>query len=162
MIKEITNTRELEKSVDVIRKSFATVAEEFGITQENCPTNPAFIKTEHLIELLEKGAKLFVLSASAEQVGFMAVEKEVDTVFCVRRLAVLPEHRHRGFGRALMEFACDYARRERGERVTVRIMHNNLQLKEWYKTLGFVVTGTKQFAQLPFDVCYMEKDMSGP
>jgi GNAT superfamily N-acetyltransferase len=160
MIREIKNTSEFEHSVDIIRKSFATVAKEFGITKQNCPTNPAFILREHLEELQEKGGRFFGLFDSDEQVGFMAVEREEDAVFCVRRLAVLPKHRHKGFGRKLMEFACDYARGERAEKVTVRIMDNNLQLKDWYRNLGFVETGTKHFKQLPFDVCYLEKNIS--
>ena len=160
MIREIKEKGEFATSADAVRRSFLTVAEEFGITKENCPTNPAFIMTEHVKELQEKGIKLFGLFDRAEQIGFMAVEREEESVFSVRRLAVLPEHRHKGLGRKLIEFACDYAREKGGEKLAVHIMDNNLQLKDWYRGLGFVVTGTKHFEQLPFDVCFLEKDIS--
>jgi|GEM_PF-4356812 len=32
----------------VIRESFATVAEDFRLTRESAPTNPAFIEMVHL------------------------------------------------------------------------------------------------------------------
>lgn len=161
MIREIKGKGELERSAEVIRKSFATVAEDFGLTEQNCPTNPAFIMAEHLEELREKYTKLFGLFSRNGQIGFMAVEREEEAVFCVRRLAVVPEHRHQGHGRKFMEFARDYARTQGGEKVTVRIMDNNIQLKEWYRDLGFAETATKQFEQLPFAVCYMEKGVGG-
>ena len=48
MIKEITDN-ELVKAASVIREGFQTVAQEFGLTVENCATNGAFIKKERLI-----------------------------------------------------------------------------------------------------------------
>lgn len=160
MIREITGGKDLRDSISVIRASFQTVAEEFDITEENCPTNPAFIRLEHLELLLEKGVRLFGLFAGGKQVGFMVIDREEEAVYCVRRLAVLPERRHGGLGRKLMEYAYDYARTGKGRKVTVRIMDNNLRLKEWYKALGFVETDTKQFEKLPFAVSYMEKIIS--
>lgn len=34
---------ELNSSLKVITESFSTVAAEFGLTKENCPTHPAFM-----------------------------------------------------------------------------------------------------------------------
>ena len=34
---------DLPACLEVIRKSFATVAEEFGLTPENCPTHTSFV-----------------------------------------------------------------------------------------------------------------------
>ena len=43
----------------VIRNSFATVAEEFGITRKNAPTNPAFAEADSLEKMKEKGIMLY-------------------------------------------------------------------------------------------------------
>jgi ribosomal protein S18 acetylase RimI-like enzyme len=159
-IREIKERQDLDASVDVIRESFMTVAREFGLTRENCPTNPAFIMRKHLDELRENGAALFGLFDGDRQVGFLAIQEEEPAVFCARRLAIVPEHRHGGLGKELMEFACEYARANDGEKVVVRIMDNNVRLKEWYERLGYAQTGTRHFEHLPFDVCSMEKRLA--
>ena len=49
--KEVTIKRlekeDLEIAAQVIRKSFNTVAHEFDLTIDNCPTNGAFTQTKH-------------------------------------------------------------------------------------------------------------------
>jgi len=51
IIKEIITLEELNLSVDVIRNSFCTVADEFGLTVENCPTNAAFSNESDLLTI---------------------------------------------------------------------------------------------------------------
>ena len=41
-IKDLTIETELETSVRIIADSFATIAAEFKLTKENCPTHPFF------------------------------------------------------------------------------------------------------------------------
>ena len=45
---EIISENKLEACLDVIHAAFHTVAEEFGLTRENCPTNGAFMPLERL------------------------------------------------------------------------------------------------------------------
>lgn len=47
MIKQIKST-DLDECLSVIHKSFLTVAEEFGLTEQNAATNGAFMKLERL------------------------------------------------------------------------------------------------------------------
>ena len=52
VIKRIDNAN--EECARVIRDSFITVANEFGLTKENAPTNAAFIELDSLIGLQQK------------------------------------------------------------------------------------------------------------
>lgn len=156
-IEEIADNDTLRRSVTVIRDAFAGVAAEFGLTRDNCPTNPAFITRERLEALREKGVRLFGLFNGERQIGFAALEKAGDGVFYLEKLAVLPEHRHKGCGRNLVDFVCERAMKEGGKIISIGIMDNHILLKKWYKTLGFIETGTQQFPHLPFIVCFMEK-----
>ncbi len=159
MIKEITDDSGLKESVEVIRDSFITVANGFGLNKDNCPSNPAFISLKKLRELRKKGIRTFGLFCDSRQVGFVALEKASDAVYYMEKLAVLPEYRHRGFGKQLIDFVFDYVRRENGRKVSIGIIDRNTVLKDWYRDCGFVETGTRQFEHLPFLVCFMEKDV---
>ena len=81
MVKEITGDGGLKESVEVIRNSFRTVADEFGLTEENCPTNPAFISFTKLRELRDKRVRMFGLFCGNRQIGFVAIEKSNDYIY---------------------------------------------------------------------------------
>ena len=157
MIEEIKNEETLRQSVAVIREAFAGVAAEFGLTRESCPTNPAFVTRERLEILREKGVLFLGLYKGDRQIGFVAIEKADNGVFYLEKLAVLPLHRHKGYGKELVDAVCERAVAEGGTVVSIGIMDNHGLLKKWYKGLGFAETGTEQFQHLPFTVCFMEK-----
>ena len=95
-IKELTTENELENSVKVIGDSFKTVAVEFKLNRDNCPTHPSLITLPQLNEMRRKGLKLFGLFEDDTQVGFVAVEQKKDKVYLLEKLGVLPECRHKG------------------------------------------------------------------
>jgi ribosomal protein S18 acetylase RimI-like enzyme len=159
MIKEITDDSGLKESVEVIRDSFITVANDLGLNKDNCPSNPAFISLTKLMELRKKGIRMFGLVCDDRQVGFVAIEKSGDAVYYMEKLAVLPGYRHRGFGKQLMDFMFDYVKKENGKKVSVGIINENTVLKNWYRSYGFMETGTRRLEHLPFLVCFMEKNV---
>jgi ribosomal protein S18 acetylase RimI-like enzyme len=148
---------EFEEWASVIRNSFATVAEEFGITRENAPTNPAFVEADSLEKMKEKGASMYGAYLGGQRVGFVAMKKADDDLWYMERLAVLPQYRHRGIGRALTDFVFEMAKQRGGKRVSIGLINKNRVLKNWYISCGFVETGTRMFSHLPFEVCFMEK-----
>ncbi len=158
-IKEIKTVTQLESSLEVIRTSFGTVAREMNLRQENAPSHPSFSTMERLRDF-HKRASFYGLYDDKNQVGFVAVEKGEGGVYYMDRLAVLPEFRHRGYGRQLVEFALDAAKRDGGKKVALGMIDKQKILKDWYKSLGFRETGTRQFEHLPFVVCFMEIDLS--
>jgi len=159
-IKEIKNETDLINSHKLIIDSFKTVADDFGLTIENCPTNVAFMKYEQLIEMKEKGIAMFGLFLEGTQIGFVAIESADIETYYIERLSVLPEFRNKGYGTQLMDFAFDYVKKVGGEKISIALMDNNVLLKNWYIVYGFRETGKKQFDHLPFIVCFMAKDIN--
>jgi diamine N-acetyltransferase len=159
MIREIDDEKELIQSVPIIREAFGTVARELNLTETNCPTNPAFTDLEKLKAMKEKGVKLFGLFLNKSQVGFVAIEKAGESLFYMERLAVLPEFRHSGFGKKLMDFVFEYVKKENGAKVSIGVVNENTILKKWYQNYGFVEISLKKYNHLPFTVCIMEMDI---
>ena len=158
IIKEITE-KDIATSGDIVRRAFKTVADEFGLTKENASTNGAFLQDEKLLGEYQKGIKMFGLFESDIQVGFMALEAKDGETFYLEKLAVLPRHRHKGYGKALVDHAAQFVKAANSGVISIGIILENRQLCEWYRELGFVETGTKKFAHLPFTVCFMRLDV---
>jgi hypothetical protein len=93
MVRRLAGT-EIDNGLGIIRRSFATVAADFGLTEQNTPTHPAFLSMERFREMLAKPVIPIGAFAGTSQVGFVAVEKGNEGAFYVERLAVLPQHRH--------------------------------------------------------------------
>lgn len=157
MIKQVND--ELDKWVELLRNSFITVADDFGITCENAPTNPAFADTDSLSKMLEKGVILFGAYYDSKRAGFVALENAGNGCWYMERLAVLPEYRHMGIGRRLMDFAFATVKERGGSKISIGIINENKVLKNWYMEYGFTETGTKAFKHLPFEACFMEKSV---
>ena len=75
----------------------------------------------------------------------------------LNNLAVLPEYRHLGIGKELVDYAITYSKNILGaNKIKIGIVEENTILKEWYEKIGFVHTGTQKFEHLPFTVGFME------
>jgi ribosomal protein S18 acetylase RimI-like enzyme len=147
---------EYAECVEVIRKAFGTVAKEFGLTRENAPTNPAFIELRHLDEMRNKGIRMYGLFAEEGLAGFVALERLQDGAYSMKRLAVLPECRHNGYGKALMRHVVGVVHGEGGTLLKIGVINENAVLKKWYEDFGFIETSIVKYESLPFTVCYME------
>jgi diamine N-acetyltransferase len=158
LIQEINDEQQIRISATVVRESFKTVARDFDLTKENCPTHPSLVTFDQLMELHREGLRFFGLFVDMAQFGFVAVERGYDTVYYMEKLAVLPQSRHKGYGEQLVRFAVDYAAKQGAERLSIGTIHEHIVLKNWYQSLGFVETGIKKFDHLPFTVCFMEKN----
>lgn len=155
---EITTDEQKKESVQVIGESNRTVARELNLTKENAPTNPAFITYEALPESMTKGLAMYGFYEDKRLIGCVGIEDpQKDDTFYIERLAVLPQHRHKGIGRRLLDFAFEKIKSNNGKTVSIGIIDENTVLKEWYKKYGFEETGTKKFDHLPFTVCFLQK-----
>jgi GNAT superfamily N-acetyltransferase len=157
VIRSILKNNELENSAGVIQASFLTVAREFDLTPENAPTNAAFIKYADLLKMRDRDIAMFGLFEDESQIGFVAIERAEEGLFYLEKLAVLPDYRHRGYGRAIVDFVVEYVQRAGGSKISIGIIDHHDVLKKWYQSCGFVITGTKSFGHLPFKVCFMSK-----
>lgn len=150
---------ELPAAGDVIRAAFGTVAEAFGLTEENCPTNGAFLRDGALFEEAAAGTLFYGAFEGGELAGVAALKRKDGALFYLEKLAVLPHVRRRGLGRALVEHCAQAARRAGGERLSIGVMYENRALVRWYGQASFVRVGTRTFPHLPFVVCFMERDL---
>ncbi|MBE6936995.1 MAG: GNAT family N-acetyltransferase [Ruminococcaceae bacterium] len=150
------DSAELPECLRVIHKSFATVAKAFGLTEENCPRHTSFMPLSFLETQLNWGWHMFGLYAGGEIIGYMSLSKEDDDVFELHNLAVLPEYRHNGFGKLLLDRAKETVRSLGGNKIKIGIIEESTVLKNWYIANGFVHVGTKKFDHLPFTSGYLE------
>jgi diamine N-acetyltransferase len=165
VIIELKDEALLGACLEVVHAAFRTVAEELGLTEQSAPTHPAFLPLERLRGAFRKGTRMFALLADEEGVpgarplGFVALERSarMPGVTYLERLAVLPDRRRRGLGRALLEHAVAEAGRDGAERISIGVVDEQPDLRRWYRDAGFVEVDRKRFQHLPFTVCYMER-----
>jgi len=84
---------QLERCTAIIRESFATVADEFGLTEQNCPNHTSFIKVEKLQNQFKRGYQMFGYFSDGKIVGYVSLTKNSDTSFEMNNLSILPEYR---------------------------------------------------------------------
>lgn len=157
MIREM-NRDEIPVCVDIIRKSFMTVADEFGFTEENAPRFTAFaVNDDRLIYQLDVQHRLmFVYVDDGVLCGYYNLLMNDNNECELGSLAVLPEYRHKGYGRELILHAIEQARKAGFAKLNLSIVEENQVLRKWYERNGAVHLGTKKFDFFPFTCGYME------
>lgn len=156
MIYKVTKNEQLKVCLDIIHKSFQTVADDMKLTKENCPSHTAFMSLKILQNQYKNGNPMFLYEFSNVPVGYFLLSIN-DDIAELNNLSVLPEYRHLNIGKELVNHAVDYTKNTLGiNKIKIGIVEENTVLKEWYKTLGFVHMGTKKFEHLPFTVGFME------
>jgi len=143
---------------EVIRQSFATVAQEFGFTKENCHGYIGFITDERLESKFEnENCCPFGVFVDERMIGCVALTNSDESVFEMSTLSVLPAYRHFSYGTALINFCREKVKEFSGNKIIISIVEENTVLKDWYVKNGFIHTGTKNIDGLPFVVGYMER-----
>jgi len=141
---------------EVIRQSFATVAQEFNLTKENCPGHTSFIIDERLASKIKDGYYPFGYFADGKLVGFASLTDMGGGTYEMNDVAILPEYRRFGYGKSLLDFCKEKVVELGGNKITIGIVEENVVLKDWYAVNGFIHTGIKRYEHLPFTVGYME------
>ena len=162
MIKEIEKN-EIPECVNVIRKSFQTVADEFGFTPENAPRFTAFATTEEwLVYQLEYEHRLMVsyYDDDGKILGYYSLQFLENDECELNNLCVLPEFRHKKIGRALLDDATECAKKKGYKKMKIGIVEENTKLRHWYESNKFVHTNTIKYDFFPFTCGYMERDLS--
>ena len=158
MIKQL-NLSDLPMAVDVIRASFATVAEEFGLTEENCPRHTGFATNlTKLQQHFNEGALMYGLFENKQLVGYVSLKKIKDSdfnAFTLNNLSVLPKYRHKGYGKQLLDFCKDKVKELQGGRIEISLNADSTVLKNWYIANGFTLVNQTRLEAFPFDIGFM-------
>lgn len=147
--------RDVDILVETIRGSFRDVAERFGLSEENCPKHPSNCRADWVEKDMAQGIKYYVLEHERRVAGSVALERVRPGLCNLKRLAVLPEWRRRGFGKALVQHILEEAGKLGCSTVRIGVISDQAELKEWYGGFGFVETETRDFSHLPFRVSFM-------
>lgn len=156
MIIQIKDKEQLNICLDIIRNSFATVAEEFSLTESNCPSHTAFITMDKLEMQYDDDRPMFLFYQDAIPVGYFSLAKCSDEEWELNNLAVLPKYRHLGIGKAMIDYAVKTVINYGGTKISIGIIEENTTLKSWYLNLRFKHISTHKFEHLPFTVGFME------
>lgn len=158
MIQKISKN-EMPNCVQVICKSFMTVADEFGFTIENAPRFTAFATTEErLLYQLEKEKRLmFACYENGKMVGYYSLLKQDEKECELNNLCVLEEYRHKQIGEQLLKHAISEAKKMGCLQMNIGIVEENVKLRKWYEKHGAEHMGTEKYDFFPFACGYMKK-----
>ena len=160
MIREV-KIEEIPECVDLIKKAFLTVAEEFGITEDNAPRFTAFATTVDRLmwHINEEHRPMFVYVEDGVICGYYSLLLQENNECELNNLAVLPEYRHKGIGKKLIDHACCKARELGCNVMNIGIVEENVRLRKWYEKAGAVHVGTQKYDFFPFTCGYMKKNL---
>jgi len=162
----------------LVSDSNKDVAIRFNLTDKNSPKHPSFCSVDWVKEDFERGVVYFIFKLKDKPVGCVAFETpDPDTAY-LNRLSVIPSARNTGIGNKLVLHHLNYSKKRAISsntgignklvlhhlnyskkraisKVSIGIIAQHTELKNWYKQIGFQEGETKQFEHLPFEVCYM-------
>ncbi|MBE6008795.1 MAG: GNAT family N-acetyltransferase [Lachnospiraceae bacterium] len=160
MIRAI-NKSDIPECVELIKESFMTVADKFGLTAENASRFTAFATTEDRLNYHfdTEHRPMFVFCDNDKIAGYYSL-LVMDNDECeLNNLCVLPSYRHHGIGEALLIHAFKTAIGYGCQKINIGIVEENTTLKNCYISFDFVHTGTQKFDFFPFTCGYMEKTL---
>ena len=158
MISEVEQ-KDIRECVDVIRKSFMTVADDLGFTIDNAPRFTAFATTKDRIEWHLNGEHrpMYAYCQDGAIVGYYSLLLQDNNECELNNVCVLPEYRHKGIGEELLKHAFVVATQLGCHKIKIGIVEENAVLRKWYESYGFIHTRTQKFDFFPFTCGYMEK-----
>lgn len=145
---------------DLIRRSFLDVAQRFVLTVENCPKHPSNCTDAWIESDFKRGVGYFILEDQGRAVGCVGMEKDSPDMCYLERLAVLPDKRRGGFGKALVNHVLARAKEAGVKQVGIGIIARQGELRTWYGKIGFSDGETRVFEHLPFSVLFMTYEFS--
>ena len=155
MIREVKR-EDIGDCVNIIRQSFITVADEFGFTPENAPRFTAFATTEDRLiwQMDNENRLMYVYEQEGVLCGYYSLLMQENDECELSNLSVLPEYRHFGIGKKLLEHAYESARNAGCKAINIGIVEENVVLRRWYEQNGAVHVGTKNliFSHLHVDL----------
>ncbi len=150
---------DIQVLAELIAEAYRDVAQRFNLTPENCAKHPSNYTPDWVANDMARGVKYFILEFDCTSAGCVALEIPRPGECYLKRLAVLPAHRHKGYGAKLVQRIITEARTCGVQSVGIGIIGAQLELKQWYQRLGFKEGETRTFDHLPFEVTFMARQL---
>lgn len=105
---------------------------------------------------------MFVFLEGGQIVGFYSLHVLEGQRCELNHLCVLPEFRHHWIGESLLLHAFEEGRKMDCLQMETGIVDENIRLRQWHESHGFVHTGRQKFGFFPFPFTsgYMKKDLA--
>ena len=107
--------------------------------------------------ILTKKRPMFMAEVDGIPCGYYSLLDQGNGECELNNLAVLPEYRHRGLGRQLLEHSFATAQKMGCQYMNIGIVEENTVLRKWYEQNGAYHTGTKKYDFFPFTCGYLRK-----
>jgi len=147
---------EIDVICALLQESFKTVAGEYKLSKENSPTHNAFITQQTLQKEIEKGLILFGVHDNDKLIGCVGIIKASNkNCYYIEKLCVLPAYRHQKIGKLLLDLALTEIAKQKCNYISIGIINENEQLKQWYINQGFVEQKVVKFDHQSFTVCFL-------
>lgn len=152
---------DLSECARLIRRSFLTVAKEFGFTAEKDPRFTSFCVTEETLlhQLREEHRPIFGCVEDGAIAGYYSLKRE-GTEIELCNLCTAPEFRHRKIGESLLKHSFDTASSLGFSELRICVVDANERVKRWYRSFGFESTGEYD-PYYPFPCVFMIKKLDG-
>lgn len=151
----IANVHDVNTLCNIIRASHKDVAQKFHLTIDNCPKHPSNCSNDWIEKDLDRSVTYYILDDTNKSIGCIALEHATPDVCYIERLSVLYSNRHNGFGKKLVDHAIEAAKTLDVKEISIGIIAEFTELKEWYQKIGFIEGEIRAFAHLPFRVLLM-------
>lgn len=151
---------EIDSCVVLIRESFLTVAEEFGLTEDNAPRFTAFAANRARLEYqYHENRPMFVYVNEERPIGYYSLHQKDSETVELNQICIYPDFRHHKLGEKLLLHAIREAMVRGYLTMTIGIVEENTKLRAWYEKYGFVHVKTEKLDIFPFTCGYMTKKL---
>ncbi|GBF35079.1 GCN5-related N-acetyltransferase [Desulfocucumis palustris] len=147
---------------ELIMESFSQQAKILGITEKEYPNFVAFETPGKVSRRIKRGERVVLGYLLEKPVGTVSykMDDNAPAKGYIKRLAVLPEFRGKGYGALLLDYAERRLLECGANRVEISIVAQFRRLMEYYRSLGYRPVEVKVFNTLPFEVLYLEKTIN--
>lgn len=158
MIKRIIDEAALRDCLTIFHEGYETVANEFGLTEENCPDRGrASLSYEKLLdEFLKESKQILGLYRDGNIVGLIGINRIDSNSYKIDDLIILPKYRGSGYGTQLLNFCKSLCIENGAKRIELGMIYENSRLGKWYESHGFRLIGKKVFEGSPVTIGIME------
>lgn len=101
------------------------------------------------------GCLMYGYICGNEIIGFVSLSVKMHEMH-INDIVVLPMYQNRGIGSKLMQFVIEKAKELKCSKISLGMVHDNIQLRIWYQKLGFKTVRLKNFDSVSYTVGKME------